>query len=98
MPTGFGWVIDRAHDVAEARRLARRAVQLGKDDATALGFAGHALAYVVKELDDGAAILDRALLINPNLALGWSASGWTKVWLGEPDRAIERFAHAMRLS
>jgi tetratricopeptide (TPR) repeat protein len=38
------------------------------------------------------------LLINPNLALGWVASGWIKVWLGEPDRAVEHFAHAMRLS
>jgi tetratricopeptide (TPR) repeat protein len=32
----FGWVIDRKNEIAEARRLARRAVQLGKDDATAL--------------------------------------------------------------
>ena len=29
----FGWVIDQEQEVAEARRLARRAVQLGKDDA-----------------------------------------------------------------
>ena len=50
------------------------------------------------DLDDGAAFLDRALLINPNLAVGWINSGLVKVWLGEPDRAIEHFAHAMRLS
>ena len=37
-------------------------------------------------------------MINPNLALGWHNSGWIKVWLGEPDRAIERFAQAMRLN
>src|SRR5262249_6627681 len=30
---GSGWVIDPEKDIAEARRLARRAVQLGKDDA-----------------------------------------------------------------
>jgi len=24
--------------------------------------------------------------------------GWSKVWLGKPDQAFERFAHAMRLS
>ena len=36
--------------------------------------------------------------MNPNLAMAWFASGWVKVWLGEPDRAIERFAHAMRLN
>jgi len=38
------------------------------------------------------------LLINPNLARGWANSGLAKLRLGEPDRAIERFAHAMRLS
>jgi len=95
---GSGWGIDREQEVAEARRLARRAMQLGKDDATVLCFAGFALAHVARDLDDGAAFLDRALLINPNLASGWTYSGWVKVWLGEPDRAIERFAHAMRLS
>ena len=73
-------------------------MQLGKDDATVLSSAGYVLAYVARELDDGAAFLDRALLINPNLALAWYSSGWVKVWLGEPDRAVEHFAHAMRLS
>src|SRR5262245_38921058 len=94
----FGWVIDREQEAAEARRLARRAVQLGKDDANVLGFAGYALAFAARELDDAAALLDEALLINPNLAWGWGASGWVKVWLGEPDQAVERFAHAMRLN
>src|SRR5215475_5995129 len=28
--------------------------------------------------------------------MGWHNSGWVKVWLGEPDRAVECFAHAMR--
>jgi TolB-like protein/Tfp pilus assembly protein PilF len=95
---GFGWVIDREQEVAEAKRLARRAVQSGAEDATVLSFSGYVLAYVGKELDDGAAFVERALLINPNLALGWYNSGWIKVWLGEPDRAIERFAQAMRLN
>jgi TolB-like protein len=94
----FGWVIDREKEIAEARRLARRAVQLGKDDATVLCQAGYVLAHVANELDDGAAILDRALLINPNSAWGWFLGGWVKVWLGEPDRAIESFAQAIRLS
>lgn len=71
---GFGWTTKQ--EFAEARRLARRAVQLGVDDGTVLCFAGYALAYVAGDLDDGAACIDRALLINPNLAMGWFASGW----------------------
>src|SRR5262249_53485607 len=78
--------------------LARRAVQLAKDDATVLGFAGYALAYVAKDLDDGAAFVDRALLINSNVAWAWSAGAFIKLWLGEPDRPVERFPQAMRLS
>jgi TolB-like protein/Tfp pilus assembly protein PilF len=95
---GFGWFIDREEEITEARRLARRAVHLGTDDATVLCFAGYALAYVARDLDDGAAFIGQALLINPNLAMGWFASGWVNVWLGEPDRAVEHFANAMRLS
>src|SRR5262245_15008038 len=95
---GSGWDIDRDQEIVEARRLARRAVQSAKDDATGLCEAGLALAYVVGELDDGAAFLDRALVINPNLASGWSYSGYVKLWFGEPDRAIEHFARAIRLS
>ena len=93
-----GWMIDRPREVAEAERLARRAGELGQDDALALCTAGHALAYVVGDLDDGAALIDRALVLNPNLAWAWMFSGWVNVWLGEPDVVIEHIARAIRLS
>jgi TolB-like protein/tetratricopeptide (TPR) repeat protein len=95
---GSGWVTDRARETAEAARLAKRAGELGKDDALALCTSGHALAYVVGDLDTGAAFIDRALVLNPNLAWAWLFSGWVKVWLGEPEAAIERVTRAMRLS
>ena len=93
-----GWVTDRAREIAEAERLARRAAELGREDALALCTAGIALGYVVGDLDDGAALIDRALQLNPNLVWAWHYSGWIKVWQGEPEVAIERFARAMRLS
>jgi tetratricopeptide (TPR) repeat protein len=37
-------------------------------------------------------------VLNSNLAEAWFSGGWAKIWLGEPERAIERFARAMRLS
>jgi predicted Zn-dependent protease len=46
----------------------------------------------------GIALLDRALVLNPNLASAWFLAGFLRTWNGEPDAAIERFAHAMRLS
>jgi tetratricopeptide (TPR) repeat protein len=93
-----GWVTDRPSEIAETARLARRAAELGKDDAVALSSAGMPLAFVVGDLDHGAAYIDRALVLNPNLAAAWIFSGWVKVWLGEREVAIERQARAMRLS
>jgi adenylate cyclase len=96
--TGFGWVTDRAWETAEAARLARLAAELGKDDAVALSMAGFALVIVVGDLEDGADFIQRALSLNPNLAWSWMFGGWAKLLLGEPEAAVERLAHAMRLS
>jgi tetratricopeptide (TPR) repeat protein len=71
---------------------------LGKDDAVALAAAGWALVYVVGDLGVGAALIDRALVLNSNLAVAWNFGGWVKNWLGEPEAALERFARVMRLS
>jgi len=92
------WTAFRDQDVAETALLARKAVELGHDDAFALCAAGFALADVVDELADGDALIDRALALNPNLAMAWTCSGWVKISLGKPDLAIERLAHAMRLT
>jgi tetratricopeptide (TPR) repeat protein len=94
----YAWVTDREQDIAETRRLARRAADLGKDDAVALCSAGFSLAYVGGKMEDGAALLERALEINPNLAWGWLYSGWVKVWSGDPEAGIERLKRALRLS
>jgi tetratricopeptide (TPR) repeat protein len=60
--------------------------------------AGWVLARVGGELDAGAALIDRALPLNPNLARAWHYSGVTRCYLGEPEIAIEHFARAMRLN
>ena len=88
---------DREQEIAEAERLARRAAELGRDDAVALCAAGSALAVVVGDLDDGAALIDRALALNPNLAWAWHFSALAKAFLGEPETAIEHAARAMRM-
>jgi TolB-like protein/class 3 adenylate cyclase len=93
-----GWVADPEQETAEAERLARKAARLGADDAVALCEAGFALAFVVGDLDDGVALIDRALVLNPNLAAAWRFSGYVRVFLGEPDLAIEHLERAVRLS
>jgi TolB-like protein/class 3 adenylate cyclase len=92
------WTIDRAQETTEATRLARRAVDLGADDAVALCMGGYALVFAAHDLDGGAALIDRALSMNPNLAWAWHSSGWTRDFLGEPELAIKNLEHGMRLS
>jgi len=92
------WMTDRVKETAETERLARRAVELGRDDALALSGGGFALAAVGHDPDAGAAFIDRALVLNPNLAAAWYYSGFVKIWVGEPDTAIDHIARAMRLS
>jgi TolB-like protein/class 3 adenylate cyclase/Tfp pilus assembly protein PilF len=95
---GNGWISVTANEIAEVTRLAQRAVELGKDDAIALADSGWALAFVVRDLEVAASLIDRALVLNSNLAEAWFCGGWVKNWLGEPESAIERFARAMRLN
>lgn len=92
------WMADPAKETAEAERLARRAISLGKDDALALCTGGFALVHVARDLDYGAACIDRALVANPNLASAWYFGGWASACLGEPEVAIEKLTRAMRLN
>ncbi len=93
-----GWMSDLPREIAEGTRLARRAIELGMDDAVALTRAGHALAHLAGELDAGQALIDRAKLLNPNLAAAWYLGGFVRVWRGDPEGAIAHFSQGIRLS
>jgi TolB-like protein len=93
-----GWMTDRQRETAEGARLARRAVDLDRGDALALTRGGHALAHLAGDMEGGVALLDRALVLNPNLAAAWFLGAYLRVWRGDTDGAIEYFTHAMRLS
>ena len=93
-----GWTADRRKDAAEADRLAKRAVSLAGDDANVFCLAGAALAFAVCDIESGADLVDQAVTLNPNLAWGWSYSGWIRVHLGQWEVALEHLARAMRLS
>ncbi|MGF6331370.1 TolB-like protein [Pseudomonas sp. BS3782 TE3695] len=93
-----GWMTDRPREIAEGVRLARLAVELGRDDAVALTRGGHALGHLAGDIDGGIALLDRARLLNPNLAPAWFLGGILRALRGETDAAIEDLTHAVRLS
>ncbi|MBT1510479.1 adenylate/guanylate cyclase domain-containing protein [Bradyrhizobium sp. SRL28] len=95
---GFGWNIADAEDETEARRLTRRALELGKDDPLVLALAGQALGLFIGEVQEGSALLARAISLDPNLAAARFWNGYVQLYLGDGDAAIEQFQIGLRMS
>lgn len=93
-----GWMTDRAAEIAEGARLARRAVEFSQNDAVALTRGGHALAHFCGEFDAAIGLIDKALTLNPNLSAAWYLGGYLRIAKGAHEEAITFFVHAMRLS
>jgi tetratricopeptide (TPR) repeat protein len=91
-----GWLSDEGK--REAVLQARRAVHFGSQDASALAGAGLALSIIADEPDAAAALMDRALAMNPNLADAWHFSCWVRLQLGLPELGLSHELRAMRLS
>src|SRR5262249_18727727 len=95
---GHGWAQRTPELEAVALRLARRAIDTGKDDPDALSMAGQAIGFFSGDHKAGAAAIERALVLNPNAALAWNSRGWLHLFLDEADPAIAAFERASRLS
>jgi len=78
--------------------LARRALQVARDDPHILANAALALAYLGEDIDAMVALVDRALALNPSFARGWYLSGALRLWAGQPDLAIAHVETSLRLS
>ena len=95
---GQGWSGDSDWEEGEVRRLALRVSTIGHDDALALCSAGYALARVCRETGTGAGLVDQALSINPNLAVGWANRGGISVFLGQHEAGIKQLTRGLRLN
>ena len=93
-----GWMEDPVNEMAELERLARKASDLANDDPVPLYSAGWALVQTNSDAETGAAMIDRALTLNPNITAAWLVGGWTKIFLGESNKAIGYFERAIRLN
>jgi tetratricopeptide (TPR) repeat protein len=49
-------------------------------------------------LDEGAGLLDQAVDLDPNYAIGWTWRAATKVWLGARKSVIEDYERTLRLN
>jgi len=82
----------------EGIRLAREALDGGRDDPSVLWAAGWAVSFLARDNEAGLAALDRALALNTNSAQALVGSGWVRLHSGDPRTATEHFTRAIRLS
>jgi TolB-like protein/Flp pilus assembly protein TadD len=94
----FRWSSGGPEDVTEAWRLARRAIELDKDDPAVLALAGMVRGLFMGEVEEAATLLARATSLDPNLAVARIWNGWMQLLLGDGDAAIELFQIGLRTS
>jgi tetratricopeptide (TPR) repeat protein len=89
-----GRAADTDAAIAEAERAAECAVSLDPHDAAALTIAGYVRVQLLNRPDDALAMYERALRLNPHLALAWNFSGLAHACLGnaaEAERRLSRY-------
>ena len=92
-----GWAEEGSTESSHAVQIAMQAVECGKDDAIALSCAGMTIG-IFGDLERAIDLMDRAQVVNPNLAMAWHQSGWVRSVIGQQDLAVEHLERAMRLS
>src|SRR5438552_4697354 len=95
---GGGWGAVSAADVDEGIRLARQALDAGRDDPDTLWQSAYVVFRLAGETALAMAALDRALALNPNAAMAWVAKGFVHAYQGQSERAIEALDRGLRLS
>jgi DNA-binding SARP family transcriptional activator/TolB-like protein len=87
---GQGWAEDPAAVMAAGGTFAERAIVLDPFDARGLTIAGHVRAFLHRRQREALALHERALSLNPNLAMAWALSACAYAYLGEPEEAERR--------
>jgi tetratricopeptide (TPR) repeat protein len=87
---GQDWSPDPNETMRRGGELAERAIVLDPFDARALTIAGHVRAFLDHSLHEAAGLHERALDLNPNLAMAWALSAITQAYQGNLDEAERR--------
>jgi TolB-like protein/ActR/RegA family two-component response regulator len=98
LSVGQGWEADPDSAVQRADRLAQQAILLDPQDARGFTVAGHVRAFLRKGAREALWLHDRAIELNPNLALAWCYSGLAHTYVGQHAEAVRRIERAQRLS
>ena len=81
-----------------AGELAERAIMLDPFDARGLAISGHVRAFLHRRVHEAMVLHDRALALNPNLAMAWALSSGTYAYAGDLEEAERRNRRYKQLS
>src|SRR6185312_9939300 len=95
---GQHWTEDPRAVMERAGQMAERAIVLDPFDARALTIAGHVRAFLHRRLREAISLHERALSLNPNLAMAWALSGVAHAYLGDWEEAERRVNRYKKLS
>ncbi len=93
-----GWVETADAEAHEALRLARAAIEIGRNQPETLWLAGYALGFFGSSPREGIDLIDDALRLNPNAAQALVYGGWLRAYDGDAATAKKHFERAQRLS
>jgi TolB-like protein/class 3 adenylate cyclase len=96
--TAYQWAKPSEDELFDYVGLAKTAVQLGQADPETLCVAAHIIALPGGDLEDGIAIVDRALAQNPNSVDALAISGMLRAYAGDTKMAMQHLKEADRLS
>jgi DNA-binding SARP family transcriptional activator/TolB-like protein len=95
---GQGWAELPKAMMERAGELAERAIVLDPFDARGLAISGHVRAFLHRRLREAMVLHERALSLNPNLAMAWALSAVTYAYAGELEEAERRNDRYKKLS
>ena len=93
-----GWAKDRVGMAEQAARHAERGITLDPQNARSFTVAGHVRAALEHRLPEALSLHERALALNPNLAMAWALSGFAQLYVGKLDESERRFERYRQLS
>ncbi len=93
-----GWAENPCMIINKASELADRAIDLDPLDARGLAVSGHIVAVQRRRLPEAMALHNRALSVNPSLAMAWALSGAAYAYAGDLNEAERRTSRYKTLS
>ena len=95
---GQDWADQPKAIMEKAGSLAEWSIVLDPLDARGLSISGHVRAFLHRRLQEAMALHDRALSLNPNLAMAWALSAVTHAYAGNLAEAERRSNQYKKLS